>query len=70
MGIWRTHRVAYKVWFTVIFALVRVFLQLALIVQQETGVVGSGSATEVLLEEIVCFLLILYMVTFYVSTGW
>ena len=70
MSLWRTHRVAYKAWFTVVFALVRVSLQLTLIIQQKAGVVGTGSASEALLEETIGFLLILYMAIFYVGTGW
>jgi hypothetical protein len=41
---WRAHRVAFMVWFTVIFDLLRMVLQVSLNMQQIKEVVGTGTS--------------------------
>ena len=44
MSFWRAHRVSFKIWFTVIFSLLRITLQTILIIQQNTG--STSNAVE------------------------
>ena len=46
---WKTHLVVYKIWFTVFFSFLRMVLQIALIIQQKTGIVRTGSEEEYLI---------------------
>ena len=50
MKYWKSHRVAYRIWFAVSFALLRCCLLILLIVQQGQGVVGSDSPLYELFE--------------------
>ena len=43
MNYWKAHRVSFKIWFTVVFSLLRIALQTVLILQQKGELVGSGS---------------------------
>ena len=69
MKYWRAHRVEFKAWYTVLFALLRVVLIAVLLLQQHTGTVGSASPEEALLEDVLGLLLNLYMLTFYAATA-
>jgi hypothetical protein len=66
----RAHRAAFKVWFTVGFALLRMALQLSLLVQQMKQVVGTGTPEETLFDSINGFLLTIYVGSFYLGTLW
>lgn len=64
------YKVNFKIWFNIIFGLLRVSLQATLIIQQKYNIVGSGSITEELFEEILSCLLMIYVFTFYLGTLW
>jgi hypothetical protein len=67
---WRAHKVAFKIWFAIVFGLLRIVLQLTLFVQQRLGIVGSGSAEEGLVNNVLGSLLVFYLINFYISTLW
>jgi hypothetical protein len=43
---WQLHRVTYKIWFSIIFSVFRICLQIMLIIQDNLGVAGSGTSVD------------------------
>jgi len=70
MKFWKSHRVAYRIWFTVSFALLRVLLLALLIVQQGQGVVGTDSPEYEMFESMIGWVLLVYMGLVYFGTAW
>jgi hypothetical protein len=66
----RAHKAAYKIWFAVCFALFRMVLLSVLIVQQKLSIVQTGIIEEDLLESVIEFMLIMYLLAFYIATAW
>ena len=69
MSYWRAHRVAFKVWFTVCFAMLRIALQGVLMLQQR-GCMGTGSEVDKTIEAILGFILVVYFILIYCGTIW
>ena len=68
MGYWRAHRVSFKIWFTVVFSMLRIGMQTMMIVQQ--NIQYSQSGVELKLEVIFGFILTIYFFSIYVATLW
>ena len=67
---WTVHEVAYKVWFTITFTLLRICLQGVMYVQQKKGVVGTGTAYETMFDNILGGIIAIYFMVFYFATFW
>ena len=68
MGYWRAHRVAFKIWFTVLFSLLRMVIQTLMIFQQSFR--DLQGKVEIKLEVMFGFLLTIYFFTIYAATIW
>ena len=70
MSYWRSQKVAFKVWFTVCFALMRICLQGVVIIQERGGISGSGSEVEQQFDSILGFIVVTYFFLIYLATAW
>ena len=70
MSYWRSHKVAFKVWFSVCFALMRICLQGVMIIQERGCIPGSGSEVEQQFDSILGCIVVTYFFLIYLATGW